>query len=63
MHGWSASGQTFWWQGRQATRCRRTSDRRDQGRHCRGRFVPLKRTTDGDARRGREVGRARSRRR
>ncbi len=46
MHGWSASGQVLWWQGRQGTLRRRTKARRDQGRHCLGRFVPLNRMTD-----------------
>ena len=58
MQGWSASGQTFWWHGRQGTWCRRTSDRRDHGRHCASRFVPLKRTTEGGPRAGRQVRRA-----
>ena len=58
MQGWSASGQTFWWQGLQGTRWRRTSERRDQGRHWPGWLVPLKRTTESDARAGRQVRRA-----
>ena len=49
IHGWSVSGQVLWWHGRQATRFRNTRARRDQGRHWPGRFVPLKRMTDGVA--------------
>ena len=46
MQGWSASGQTFWWQGWQATRWRRIIECLDQGRHWCGWLVPLKRMTD-----------------
>ena len=46
MQGWSASGQTFWWQGWQGTRWRSTSECRDQGRHCLGWLVPLNKMTE-----------------
>ena len=46
MQGWSARGQSFWWQGWQGTRWRRISEWRDQGRHWPGWLVPLKRMTE-----------------
>ena len=46
MQGWSARGQSFWWQGWQGTRRRRMKEWRDQGRHWRGWLVPLKRITE-----------------
>ena len=59
MQGWSASGQTFWWQGWQGTRWRRTSERRDQGRHWPGLVRAAEEDDRGRPGRGRQVGRAR----
>ena len=58
MQGWSASGQTFWWQGRHGTWCRRTRERRDQGRHWPRPVGAAEEDDRGDPRAGRQVRRA-----